>query len=119
MNDTHPADLALSVRIAKKGHDGMYVCRAEIANYGEGAATRLRWWLTTTDGDAVSTVGGGDKTRIGPGEAMQLEVVVIGKFSQPITCRLAWRDEIGDHEKRLPYVESARMYEWKRGQPKP
>jgi ketosteroid isomerase-like protein len=106
--DTHPPDLALIFRPATKGRDGTYVCRAEIANHGDRAASRVRWWLTTDDGEVVSTFGGGDETEIGPREVMQLEVVVTGKFSQFITCRLAWRDEEGDHEKRLPYVESAR-----------
>lgn len=106
--DTHAADLTLIVRTAMKRHNGTYTCRAEIANYGEGAATRVRWWLTASDGDVISTVGGGDETRIEPREAMELEVVVTGKFAQQIRCRLAWRDDEGDHEKHLPYVHSAR-----------
>jgi hypothetical protein len=121
--DPHPADLALSVRTAEKGQDGKYIVRAEIGNYGEGAATRVRWWLSTKDGELVSTTGGGDETRIGPREAMQLEVVEIPGWEnfpfQSIWCRLAWSDVDGDHEKRRPYMDSARgMFKWKRRESK-
>lgn len=106
--DAHPAQLVLSVRIAEKRRDGTYVYRSEIANHGEGAATRVRWWLSTNEGDVVSTIGGSDEARIGPREAMQLEVAVDKRLAQPIWWRLAWRDGEGDHEKRSPHVESAR-----------
>lgn len=117
--DTHPADLALSVRSAKRGRDGMYVCLAEIANYGEGAANRVRWWLSTQDGEIVSTVSGEHEVRISPGETVELEVVEVPGWEnfpfQHLWCRLAWHDAEGDHEGKRPYVESARgMWKWKR-----
>ena len=117
--DPRPADLALSVRTAEKGRDGKYVVRAEIGNYGEGSATRVRWWLSSEEGELVSTLGGSDDTRIGPREAMQLEVVEIPGWEnypfQKLWCRLAWSDADGDHEKRRQYVESSRgMWKWRR-----
>lgn len=115
--------LALSVRSGRNGDDGMYVCRAEIANHGSGVARRVRWWLSTEDGDVVSTVAGGDETELGPREMVELEVVEIpGWVNFPLAnvwCRLAWRDAQGDHEKRRRYVESARgMWKWRRRGPK-
>src|SRR5262249_25532214 len=117
--DTHPADLALSVRNGKNGRDGMYVCLAEIGNYGDGAASRVRWWLSTEEGDIISTVAGGDEVRLGPRETVELEVPGWEKF--PVAkawWRLAWQDAEGDHERRRLYVESAaatqRWWRWRR-----
>ena len=116
--DTHGADLALSVRSGKTGHDRMYVCRAEIANYGEGVANHVRWWLSTQDGDVVSTVAGGDEVSLSPRETVELEVVEVPGWEKfplnQVWCRLAWRDAEGDHERHRPYIESAAdMHRWK------
>jgi hypothetical protein len=119
--DPYPAELALSVRRARRREDGYYVVLAEIGNYGEGGATRVRWWLSTEEGELVSTVGGGDEKRIGAGETTQLEVVEIPGWEnfafQGLWCRLAWRDVDGDHEKRRRFTESSRgMWKWERKQ---
>ena len=57
------ADLALSLRDGKPGTDRFFVCLAEIANLGEGVARNVRWWLSTEEGDVVSTVAGGEDMR--------------------------------------------------------
>lgn len=102
----------------------MYVCRAEIANYGEGVAHDVRWWLSTKDGDVVSTVSGGEEVSLSPRETVELEVVEVpGWENFPLNnvwCRVAWRDAEGAHENQRPYVESARgMWKWKRKRPNP
>lgn len=121
--DAHGADLALSVRGGQPGHDGMYVCRAEIANYGEGVAQQVRWWLSTREGEVVSTVAGGDRVSLRPRETVELEVVEIPGWEKfplnHVWCRLAWRDAEGEHEKHRRYVESAaEMHRWTWRRPK-
>jgi hypothetical protein len=118
------ADLALSVRSGKNGRDGMYVCLAEIANYGEAAATGVRWWLSTEAGDVVSTVAGGDEVKLDPRDMVELEVVEVPGWEKfplaRVWCRLAWHDAEGDHEKRRLYAESAAvMHPWKWKRPTP
>ena len=82
----------------------------------------VRWWLSTEEGELVSTVGGGDE-KIEPRETMQLEAVEIPGWENfafsGLWCRLAWRDVEGDHEKRRRFTESARgMRTWEREQRK-
>jgi hypothetical protein len=116
-SEPRPADLALSVRDGAPGPDKLYVCRAEIANYGQGEAHAVRWWLSTKEGDVVSTVAGGEELTLAPKQTVELEVVEIpGWEKYPLTnvwCRVEWRDSDGDHERSRRYVKSAKDMGWK------
>jgi len=99
----HPARLRFIFRGAWKTDDATVVCGVRIHNYGKGAAHDVRCWVETKEGEAATTVGGGNGITIDRRKDLDLEVTELPQFAEvsgPGYGRVAWRDVTGEHEER-------------------
>lgn len=100
------ANPQLKPRPSRELEDGSIAYRAEVFNYGKGIARDVRWWLVDKQGDALTTIAGGEGVNLAHREHVELEVTVlpgvVDRKWDLAHARLTWRDAKGEHEVGKP-----------------